>query len=140
MEMGNVPKRQQPDHRKKQQQKVTNRSSMQREIPAPGGVLQQAHKQIYTSSVIMNAAFKNNRNTQYYICLCSIITQTKLMGHHYRKVQEKIVKVSPSHRIDFPFYARPFFKFSVSYYSWCDTVEITIQCIDHIKNLILLIY
>ena len=29
MEMGNVPKRQQPDHRKKkQQQKVTNRSSM----------------------------------------------------------------------------------------------------------------
>ena len=28
MEMGNVPKRQQPDHRKRQQQKVTNRSSM----------------------------------------------------------------------------------------------------------------
>ena len=27
MEMGNVPKRQQPDHWKKQQQKVTNRSS-----------------------------------------------------------------------------------------------------------------
>ena len=36
MEMGNVPKRQQPDHRKKQQQKVTNRSSMKREIPAHG--------------------------------------------------------------------------------------------------------
>ena len=27
-EMGNVSKRQQPEHRKKQQQKVTNRSSM----------------------------------------------------------------------------------------------------------------
>ena len=55
MEMGNVSKRQQPDHRKKQQQKVANRSSMQRKIPAPGGVLQLAPKQIYTSSVIMNA-------------------------------------------------------------------------------------
>ena len=53
--MGNVPKRQQPDHRKKQQQKVTNWSSMQREIPTPGGVLQLVPKQIYTSSVIMNA-------------------------------------------------------------------------------------
>ena len=31
----------------RQQQKVTNRSSMQREIPAPGGVLQLAPKQIY---------------------------------------------------------------------------------------------
>ena len=52
MEMGNVPKRQQSD---RQQQKVTSRSSMQREIPAPGSVLQLAPKQIYTSSVIMNA-------------------------------------------------------------------------------------
>ena len=33
-----------PENR--QQQKVTNRSSMQRETPAPGGVLQLAHKQI----------------------------------------------------------------------------------------------
>ena len=39
----------------RQQQKVTNRSSMQREIPAPGDVLQLGPKQIYTSSVIMNA-------------------------------------------------------------------------------------
>ena len=44
--MGNVPKRQQPDHRNIQQQKVTNRTSMLREIPAPGGVRQLAPKQI----------------------------------------------------------------------------------------------
>ena len=50
MEMGNVPKRQQPDHRKKQQQKVINRSSMQREIPVPGGVLQLAPKQRYSEA------------------------------------------------------------------------------------------
>ena len=35
MEMGNVSKRQQPDHRKKQQQKVTNRSSMSEKFPHP---------------------------------------------------------------------------------------------------------
>ena len=44
MEMGNLSKRQQPDHRKTYNSriKVTNRSSMQRKIPAPGGVLQLA--------------------------------------------------------------------------------------------------
>ena len=56
--MGNVPKRQQPDHRKKKttaegHQQVFNvaRNSRTRRP----GVLQLAPKQIYTSSVIMNA-------------------------------------------------------------------------------------
>ena len=39
-----------------------NRSSMQREIPAPGGVIQLAPKQIFTSSVIMNAIL----NSKFY--------------------------------------------------------------------------
>ena len=48
MEMGNVSKRQQPDHAwNRQQQKVTNRSSMQGEIPEPGDDLQLAPKQIF---------------------------------------------------------------------------------------------
>ena len=42
--MGNVSKIPQPDHRNRQQQKVPNRSSMQREITAPGGCLKLAPK------------------------------------------------------------------------------------------------
>ena len=55
MEMGNVPKRQKPDHRKKTtaegHQQVFNvaRNSRTRRRPSTGP------KQIYTSSVIMNA-------------------------------------------------------------------------------------
>ena len=59
MEIGNVPKRQQPDHR------ADNRSSIQREILAPGGVLRLAPKQIYTGSVIMNTIL----NSKLYYCL-----------------------------------------------------------------------
>ena len=46
MEMGNVPKRQQPDHRADNSRKATNGFSMQRETPPPGGIRQLAPKHI----------------------------------------------------------------------------------------------
>ena len=42
MEMGNVSKRQQHDHITDNCINIINMSSMQRETPAPGGVLQMA--------------------------------------------------------------------------------------------------
>ena len=49
MEMGNVPKRQQPDHRADNSRRSpTGLQLMQQEILAPGGVFQLAPKQIYT--------------------------------------------------------------------------------------------
>ena len=51
MEMRNGSKRQQPDHAWNKNQQVTNRSSMQPETPAPGGVLRLAHKQIYITNI-----------------------------------------------------------------------------------------
>ena len=48
----------------RQQQKVTNRSSIQRQILAPGGVLQLAPKQTYTGSVIMNIILNSKLYTR----------------------------------------------------------------------------
>ena len=48
----------------RQQRKVTNRSSMQREILAPGGVPQLAPKQKYTGSVIMNTILNSKLYTR----------------------------------------------------------------------------
>ena len=61
IEMGNMSKRQQPDHRVDNSQKATNGSSMQLETPAPGGVLQLAN--MYTSSVIMDVILNSKLNT-----------------------------------------------------------------------------
>ena len=46
MEMGNVSKRQQPDHRTGNSRRSPTGLPMQQEIPAPEGVLQLAPKQI----------------------------------------------------------------------------------------------
>ena len=57
--MGNVFKETTTRPESRKQQKVTNRSSMQREILAPGGVPQLAPKQIYTTCYIY--MYRRNR-------------------------------------------------------------------------------